>query len=492
MKQKKNIDSFFKERFNDFEQSPPPEVWETIKTQLQSKKEDRIIIPFWFKIGGVAALLALLFTLGNKRFFSPHFSPQVTQEETITPNDLDKNRIINSTDETVTSEEIENTTTKTSKDTQLVLENNNSVNKEPKEKRRNVNANERNGVPANNTVVAVSQKNNKVLKNTLFNDKLALNENDNKRINKKEIAIVTPTKTDTDNTKFENKKDDTKILDNDNLVTVSEKEEEDNKQSIFDAIKEESLEEDEVLKKETREKSWQVTPNFAPVYYSSIANGSSIDPMFADNPQKSDITFSYGVQVSYAISEKLSIRSGVNTLDLSYSTGDLDVGAGPVSVALKTIDYGGKQTVITVTDRGRLINPSPNDPLANVTPKSTTGNAELVQSINYFEVPLELQYKLLNKKIGINLIGGFSTLFLNTNEVYVRDGNYREQLGEATNLANTSFTTNIGLGLNYHFSKKFLVAIEPMFKYQINAYSDSSVSYKPYYLGVYTGLQFKF
>ncbi len=492
MKQKKNIDSFFKERFNDFEQSPPPEVWETIKTQLQPKKEDKKVIPFWFKIAGVAALLALLFTLGNKRFFSSHFSPQVTQEETVTPIDLDKNRGIDTTTELVTSEEVENTTTKPSKDTQLVLENNNSINKESKQKRRNVNANERHGVPTNNTVVSVSQKNNKVLKNPLFNDKLALNENDkNQSINKKEIAIVTPTKTDTDNTKFEKKKDDTKILDNDNLVTVSEKEE-DKKQSIFDAIKEESLEEDEVLKKETRQKSWQVTPNFAPVYYSSIANGSSIDPMFADNPQKSDITFSYGVQVSYAISEKLTIRSGVNTLDLSYSTGDLDIGAGPVSVALKTIDYGGKQTVITVTDRGRLANPSSNDPLAAVTLKSTTGNAELVQSINYFEVPLELQYKLLNKKIGLNLIGGFSTLFLNSNEVYVRDGNYREQLGEATNLANTSFTTNIGLGLNYNFSKKFLVAIEPMFKYQINAYSDSSVSYKPYYLGVYTGLQFKF
>jgi len=41
-------------------------------------------------------------------------------------------------------------------------------------------------------------------------------------------------------------------------------------------------------------------------------------------------------------------------------------------------------------------------------------------------------------------------------------------------------------------SSKFRLNVEPMFKYQLNPYTDSSVSFKPYYLGVYTGLSFKF
>ena len=107
-------------------------------------------------------------------------------------------------------------------------------------------------------------------------------------------------------------------------------------------------------------------------------------------------------------------------------------------------------------------------------------------------MPLELKYALVNNKIGVNLIGGFSTLLLNNNEVFVEAGDFNETLGKANNLSSLSFTTNIGLGLNYSFSQKLMINIEPMFKYQLNPYSDSSVDYKPYYVGVYSGLSFKF
>jgi hypothetical protein len=65
-------------------------------------------------------------------------------------------------------------------------------------------------------------------------------------------------------------------------------------------------------------------------------------------------------------------------------------------------------------------------------------------------------------------------------------------LGEANNLTSVSFSTNVGLGFDYKLSKKFKFNIEPMFKYQLNPYTDSSINFKPYYLGVYTGLSYKF
>ncbi|MFT6826142.1 MAG: hypothetical protein ACJAYD_000696, partial [Patiriisocius sp.] len=62
----------------------------------------------------------------------------------------------------------------------------------------------------------------------------------------------------------------------------------------------------------------------------------------------------------------------------------------------------------------------------------------------------------------------------------------------ANNLSYLSFATNIGLGVHYKLSNSFKFNVEPMFKYQLNPYTDSAVDFKPYYVGVYTGLSFKF
>jgi len=63
MKKNKNIDELFKERFKNFEASPSPDVWNKIQAKLK-EKDDRKVIPIWYKLGGVAALFALLFTIG--------------------------------------------------------------------------------------------------------------------------------------------------------------------------------------------------------------------------------------------------------------------------------------------------------------------------------------------------------------------------------------------------------------------------------------------
>ncbi|HBC03710.1 MAG TPA: hypothetical protein DC015_05850, partial [Aequorivita sp.] len=227
-------------------------------------------------------------------------------------------------------------------------------------------------------------------------------------------------------------------------------------------------------------------------YYSSLGNGSSIDPSFADNPQEGDVNMSYGVQVSYAISKRLSVRTGVNNVDLSYSTTGIEVGTGPVAVALRSVDYGGREIVVTAFDKGALANNGPSNGFGDITPKSTQGDARLIQNINYYEVPVELKYSVIDNRFGVNVIGGLSTLFLGNNEISVKADNFNSVLGEANNLSSVSFSTNVGLGLDYKLSKKFTFNIEPMFKYQLNPYTDSSVNFKPYYLGIYSGLSFKF
>ena len=66
------------------------------------------------------------------------------------------------------------------------------------------------------------------------------------------------------------------------------------------------------------------------------------------------------------------------------------------------------------------------------------------------------------------------------------------EIGKATNLNNMHFSTNLGLGFSYNFIKNFQLNLEPMLKYQINAFTTNSGNFKPYIVGISTGLSYKF
>lgn len=41
MKESKNLDRLFQEKFRDFEQVPPAAVWSNIEAELEAKKKDK-------------------------------------------------------------------------------------------------------------------------------------------------------------------------------------------------------------------------------------------------------------------------------------------------------------------------------------------------------------------------------------------------------------------------------------------------------------------
>ncbi|MEM7085979.1 MAG: outer membrane beta-barrel protein [Bacteroidota bacterium] len=550
MSKKKHIDELFKEQFQNFEVAPSPDIWNNIQAKMKKEeKEDRKVIPIWWKLGGVAAALALLLAL-NFVFkpFGENTEPVlVNEDKTDTPlkedthspvideSTFDKDAISSemdkeeSMDDQVDKAPLENDAEKTLKskitdesknDRKAVVaetETNSSKFKTGVEKNKKINSVET--ISKKDAIGVTSEKDDPIQNKTKDINPLikkdvsegvetnvttgvAKTANKTKDINEKkgDETLKTTEGSDVlikkDISEINNTTEKIADVDNkkqDEVDEISDSEE--NKKSIFDAI-EENKEEAVAAVDTGQGKNWEVTPNFGPVFYNSLNGGSSIDPSFADNSQSGDINFSYGVQVSYAINDRLSLRSGVSNVELGYTTGGVELATGPVEVALSSIDYGGRRVVLSAFDKGTLASaPLPQgegDPFNGLTPKSTSGNAELIQNLSYYEVPLELKYALLNKRFGVNMIGGFSTLFLGDNEVSVQDGSFRDVLGAANNLNSVSFSTNVGLGFDYKISKRLKFNVEPMFKYQLNPYTDSSVDFRPYYFGVYSGLSFKF
>jgi hypothetical protein len=259
--------------------------------------------------------------------------------------------------------------------------------------------------------------------------------------------------------------------------------------SIEDAIAEANT--DDEKEEEKKLNKWNISPNVSPIYFNSLGKGSSLDEQFVDNTKNGEVTMSYGLGGSYAINDRLKVRAGINKVNMGYNTNNV--------IAFRSIDSDNGA-------RSRMVNVSTNDNSENMTYLSTESlnstitpeiinsksKGSLNQRFGFIEVPMELEYALINNKLGVNVIGGFSTLIVDENKIYsVVDGT-ETRIGEANNINNMSYSANIGLGINYNISQKIKVNVEPTFKYQINTFNNSSGEFQPYFIGVYTGLSYKF
>lgn len=227
-------------------------------------------------------------------------------------------------------------------------------------------------------------------------------------------------------------------------------------------------------KKGIDKSKFTVATIFAPIYMSSFGDGSGIDGQFKNNPSSGNSSYSYGVKVAYQLNKKFTIQSGVNLINLGFTTNNVFITPGVSAVGLSNITS------------------SPNLGKDTKSSKEFNTTGSLNQVFGYVEIPVEVKYNVTNGKFGVNLVGGFSTLLLNRDEVFVETSDYTQSLGASKNLRSINFSGNIGVDIDYLIHKNLYLNVSPMFKVQTNTFSKNSGSLLPYYLGVYTGINYKF
>lgn len=507
MKPKKHIDRLFSERFKDFEVSPPDSVWENLKAQLQAEKKKRRVIPlFWYKTAGVAALVLLFFSIGNMIFDFNDPDPTLTHEEIITPDSetpiFDPAKSVHKSN----GEEIvfqDNTTRGI--DTSIETEGNSN-------EKTSENLNISRGTTTTGTIAQQTQQIG--VTDNLSTVKTAQTLQQKQTDGKQNTTLGAPIESHLAEVSTESSqgKQNSAEMEVEKSVesqpitvattetdSVSETQEStEQKKSLIEYLAEKELEKEEEALAEVNqlEDRWSVSPGVMPLYYNTFGKGSPIDSQFADNTKKGDINLGYGVQVSYAVNDKWSVRTGLNKIDLSYVTQGIEFLSASSEYGLNTISYNSNQ-ILAIGNQGTLglVNESTlTDLYGNVIiPRNGAPlPGSIRQNIDYLEIPLEVKYHLLDSRFGVHVIGGLSTLVLNNNEISVfADSGFSSVVGKANNLNEFSFSTNIGIGLDYKLTRKILFNIEPMLKYQINAYTGDT-NFKPYYLGVYSGFSYKF
>ena len=203
---------------------------------------------------------------------------------------------------------------------------------------------------------------------------------------------------------------------------------------------------------------------------------------------------SYGLAVTYDISKKVRLRSGVHKVDFGYDTRDVSFSSsinGATNGIINNIDYSlsSKNLVVRSNARsGKIASENAQD----VSGPDPSLNGKMIQEFGYLEVPLELTYQILDKKLGVNVIGGVSSLFLVNNSVMLESDGNATEMGEANNLNDLNVSTNFGIGISYQLNNTLQLSLEPMFKYQLNTFSEAAGNFQPFSMGVYSGLNFKF
>lgn len=237
---------------------------------------------------------------------------------------------------------------------------------------------------------------------------------------------------------------------------------------------------------------WSMGPRVAPVYYNSIGGGSPLDPRFNNNSKAGSVNMSYGFTLAYQVNPKVRIRSGVHKVSYDYDTRSVDLYASPSGsslLKLQNIDYELSTQEVSIKGSQRSGGTAPTKDVAAFNP---TRNGNLNQAFSYLEIPLEIEYAVIDKKIGIDLIGGFSSMILTGNEVNLVTGTNNSFMGPATNVNQLNLSSNLGIGLRYSLNPAIQLSLEPVFKYHWNTFSSGAEGFSPYTMGVYSGLNIRF
>lgn len=449
MKEHKNIDKLFQDKLKAFEVTPNDKIWNATKAILQKKK--RKVLPIWWMFSGVAAIFILgllVFPLNDT-----NIKIESLPENVVAKPNKEKYQV------------------ESKKEIETVIVKSDKIDKKNTEVYTNAIKN-KNRKTATKVTLLSTKKQQKLLTNTVkkqndqvdnsLNDVISFTQNNN----------ITSDKKNTNNKEEKKENSFDAIKKEENKINLK-------KLDLLDAVAENNKE----LKAEIVHEKWAISPVFGIIGSNSFSKKSPLDSNL-DGSTKGNKSVSYGVQFTYKINNKWSFQSGVHLQEIRYSNNNIAVVTSNTQTSNINFNSGTQFVLNSTTRESFDVN------LLNLSTVSFNGNMR--QNFGYIEIPLEIKYNLFEtNKIETQIVTGFSSLFLNKNEVFLNISNF-QNTGEANNLNDLNFSGNLGIDFKYLFNKSWSLQLNPMFKTQLNTYTKNSNGFQPYFIAVYTGINYRF
>ena len=424
----KDIDKLFKDKFKEYKATAPTEAWPVIQAKLKMRRINRLI--YTFSVLGFLGLISFML-----------FSPQTekTLSKPLQKNTSLKNDVILKVKEVKEVKEVD-------------VNNDKLPMSKPQENSKKLYA----------TIATKKEsKNNTPLEKTTFFDKKFKDTVIEKQV-KKIDSLVNNLDNLVEDLKNDLKKEKKKLLKKKDSIEV------------------------EKFNKEKR-KRWNVIPVFGISNSGRLSKNVSTlgttravtypDKYFDDNKSSGLISSTYGFNVVFRATNRISIQTGIFSKELRFLTEDLFL----------------SEFIPDVNPTNIIYNPGVEVRFSNTPEIGGSESASLAQTIVYLEMPFELKYRMFGSlKFNTNIIGGFSFLYLNKNEIRAKTDIFSRSIGRASNVLTTSTTLNIGLDVEYHLSKRLVFNSAVMYKKHYNTYKDYNNEYSPYNVGVHVGIGYKF
>jgi hypothetical protein len=283
---------------------------------------------------------------------------------------------------------------------------------------------------------------------------------------------------------------------------------------------------------EKNKESWSIGGQFSPLYAlnspatekSNILAGENAQSLYVNSNEASHAadrvplsSYTGGINVQYNENKRFSIRSGVflsrveqmvenmpvieeiseNTTSFQANIAKVDVKFDAASnTTLQQIRgeyYPGYDPVSDYNDkRGSEFSES-NGAISDNATTLYQMDLDLVQQFQYVEIPLLFQYKLVDKKVGVHVLGGVNAGVLVSNVAKVKQENQEFWNGRTDEMNQVVYSAAFGMGVEYELFKNLSLNLEPTLRYGLTSLNrDRSVLDYPYTMGLYTGLNYHF
>jgi hypothetical protein len=251
---------------------------------------------------------------------------------------------------------------------------------------------------------------------------------------------------------------------------------------------------------------WSIAAMASPTYYSGINSGTSdLSSQIASSEQPL-FSYSGGLSFAYKISKRFSIQSGLYYSSLGQKVDGINSFSGfqqystskgdhnfAVLTSSGTVMTNNPDVFLSASSSDRIQTAYTNDVFDPKKASLQPVNNSLNQNFSYLEFPVILKYKLIDKTIGVNLIGGLSYNLLVHNTVYTTLDGSVYPIGDTKGLNPLSLSSSLGMGMEYNISTKLSLNLEPTFRYYLNPFSVTTGSYThPYTFGIFSGFSYKF
>jgi hypothetical protein len=238
---------------------------------------------------------------------------------------------------------------------------------------------------------------------------------------------------------------------------------------------------------------WEISGQFAPTYSYRVIT----DP---DNKKKSDfsdnesalLAYSGGVKVAYQVMSRFSVQTGVFYTQMGQTINNLYVSSN--NTYARNFIRTSSGSVAVTSNMKSSVGDSGDERIAaavNASYTATSTKYQMVERMDYLEIPMLLRYKLVDRKFIFSVLGGMSTNILVSNNVFKDNGDELIKDGTLLKARPVNYNSSFGLGMSYQINSSLLIGVEPLFKYFLQSYTTDNTNH-PYSFGIFTGVVYQF